>query len=631
MMHMKHIQYLIIATAALFFAGCNTWQDHFGEAEISTSADMTLYAGDVAGYLSEAPGLGTMRKLFADAGLTEQMTQGHPCTVVVCEDQHITSYDATQMAHPLFAANNLSSIPVPASSLKPGQGIFMQSGKNLWVTVDEAGRYYLNDREIRKVVKATNGYIYYVSAIISVQPSVYDYIQGLGDDYSLFKSFLHEFEENWFDADASTPVGIDAMGNIVYKDSVIAVRNTLMDRYTENGLDYWNMQSESFQSTVFLPDNTLLQHADETAHDSIPLWLNRSATAQDSLKFRRWIVSSCFVDRKLSPREVASDVEGQFACVGGYVREIDAATDKETFKACDAAQWKPSVQKADVGNPVNLSNGVVYRLTDYKIPNHIVIWRVKARFYQVWAALSAAQQGWNATTMTPTEGGYFRWNHWAKPLVVNDAQSPFELSSTLPTMYYHVLTAEPDAAARADSLQVSVDYDGLLYNEQEPKAFGLKEVSLPAGEYYLRMGFKHSLTYSICIWFCGADETFGPDNCLVEDMSLIATGSNFHFDRGGAMEGLDFYGSESIGYPEYYDWRWWFDQDPVQYQKASAYDTDGYQVAIVNLKKSGNFKIKIASNDNAALYGNGRQDRTKSDVNQLMMYHWCLRPTIYNY
>ena len=69
----------------------------------------------------------------------------------------------------------------------------------------------------------------------------------------------------------------------------------------------------------------------------------------------------------------------------------------------------------------------------------------------------------------------------------------------------------------------------------------------------------------------------------------------------------------------------------MQYQKASAYDTDGYQVAIVNLKKSGNFKIKIASNDNAALYGNGRQDRTKSDVNQLMMYHWCLRPTIYNY
>ena len=188
-----------------------------------------------------------------------------------------------------------------------------------------------------------------------------------------------------------------------------------------------------------------------------------------------------------------------------------------------------------------------------------------------------------------------------------------------------------DSVARADSLQVSVDYDGLLYNEQEPKAFGLKEVSLPAGEYYLRMGFKHSLTYSICIWFCGADETFGPDNCLVEDMSLIATGSNFHFDRGGAMEGLDFYGSESIGYPEYYDWRWWFDQDPEQYQKASAYDTDGYQVAIVNLKKSGNFKIKIASNDNAALYGNGRQDRTKSDVNQLMMYHWCLRPTIYNY
>jgi hypothetical protein len=197
-------------------------------------------------------------------------------------------------------------------------------------------------------------------------------------------------------------------------------------------------------------------------------------------------------------------------------------------------------------------------------------------------------------------------------------------------MYYHVLTAIPDAEALSDSLPCSVEYDGLMYNADDKK-FGLSEVHLPAGEYYLRMGFKHSLRYSISIYFADGDEEITEDHCLVKDMSLIATGSNFHFDRGGAMEGLDFYGSESVGYPEYFDWRFWYEQDPVTYQKASAYDTDGYQVAIVTLKKPGNFKIKIESNDDAELFSTGTGDRSKNNVLQLMMYHWCLRPTTNNY
>jgi hypothetical protein len=54
-------------------------------------------------------------------------------------------------------------------------------------------------------------------------------------------------------------------------------------------------------------------------------------------------------------------------------------------------------------------------------------------------------------------------------------------------------------------------------------------------------------------------------------------------------------------------------------------------VAIVTLKKPGNFKIKIESNDDAELYSTGTGDRSKNNVLQLMMYHWCLRPTSNNY
>ena len=626
---MKYLKYCLSALLmGSVLAACNDWDDHYDEVSPTTTAAVEVYDGDVAGYLASQSDLSTLYTAFRNAGLTDKMTAGNTCTAVVTSNGNIGTAVSDAAAR-----NLVSDVAFSPSSLIDGNGIYMLSGKNLWIT-EESGTFSLNTQKITKIVKTANGYIYYVDDYITVEPSVYEYIQSLGDDYSLFKELIAEFEEDYFDATASTPAGVDEMGNTYYSDSVIAVRNTLMDRYTSEGLPFWNMRSEAYQSTVFIPNNDLVEAAYYNALDSIPVWLNRAPTAQDSLKFRKWIVESCFVDNRLAAADVAATAQGQFECVGGYVREIDETTDTEKFTEIDAAQWKPSVQTVDADNGVTLSNGVAYFLTDYRIPNHIVIYRVKSRFYVIWAALNAQQRGWNPTTKTATDGGYFRWDNWIEPLIVNDAQGSFELSATLPTMYYHVLTAEPSVEARENSLPVSVEYDGLLYNTED-RAYGLAEVRLPAGEYYLRMGFKHSLRYSISIYFGDGDEDLGENNLLVEDMSLIATGSNFHFDRGGAMEGLDFYGSEGIGYPEYFDWRWWYDQDPVQYQKASAYDTDGYQVAVVTLKKPGNFKIKIESNDNAELYrgvyGLDAAARLKSNVQQLMMYHWCLRPTKNNY
>ncbi|MBR0037949.1 MAG: hypothetical protein IJP70_09975 [Bacteroidales bacterium] len=620
---------------SLGLAGCNQeWDDHYDEVETKATEGVEIYRGTAAEYLSQQSDLSAIQALYKEAGLLGLAEQEDGCTMVVCSNS-VLGQAGSVTSDSLFAANLISDLVVPPTSLVEGFGLYMQSGKNLWVTVDALGNTYLNGQKIVRTVLTSSGYIYYVENVIEVQPSIYEYIQGLGDDYSLFKELIAEFEEAYFDADASIPNGVDSMGNTTYSVSVYATKNSLMDRYTENGLPMWDMRSESYQSTLFIPNNALLRKAYETALDSVPLFMNRGVTANDSLKFRKWILESCFVDRKLDPADVT--VSGsQFACVGGYIQEIDETTDKETYTQIDAAQWNPAVQHVDADHPVSLSNGVAYLLTDYyKIPNHVVISRVKEKFYNVWAALGSDQQGVTAAGL-PVEGGYFRWNHWIVPMVINDCQGSFELSSTLPTMYYHELTAVPDVEARDGHLPVSVDFDGVLYNTTE-KDYGLKEVYLPAGEYNLRMGFKHSLEYSLSIYFCGADEEFSDDNCLVRDMGMRATGSNFHFDRAGASEGLELYGDDASGYPEGFDWRWWYNQDPDLYQKASAYDTDGYQVATVTLRKPGNFKIRIESSDNAEfyqnVYGNSLDAslRTKSNVQQLMMYHWCLRPTKNNY
>ncbi len=572
------------------------WDEHYGLSKME-SENFTIWDGDIQSYIKSRPELTSMDSLLEDQDMYVETVTESGYTFIVYENQALAVRAAGNDT--LLAKSCVSDISISPSKLKDGFSIFTRLNKNVWVYVKDSVVYFDNYR-LSKKVKTSNGYVYYVDSVITVRPSVYDMLKNLGNDYSIFKSLVERYEEAYFDPVLSTPKGVDPMGNTTY-DTVMSVRNTLMDRYTAEGLKSWDMRSEDFTSTMFIPSNNLVNNAIKAAMDSIPIWLGRTATPEDRAKFEQWIVRSCFVDKRLTAEDVAAS-STDFRCVAGNQMVIDLTQDAKTFKPADVAYWRPSVQTVNTQG-ISLSNGKAYYLTNFKIPNHVVIYRVKAKFYELWGAMTDAQKI-----------KYFRWQNWMEPLIVNDAQSEFMLSETLPTMYYHVLTAIPTLVARRDSLVCSVTYDGMLYNNTTKK---LTECFLPAGEYYLRMGFKHSLRYSINIKF--------NNEVLVENMLLYAQGSNFHFDRGSVSD-LDYYGSSSIGFPEGYDWRDWIEKN----EKAVAYDTDGYQVAIVNIPHSGNFTITIESNDMSYLY-NPINNRTKNNVTQLMMYHWCLRPTANNY
>ncbi|HBL72471.1 MAG TPA: hypothetical protein DD409_06135 [Bacteroidales bacterium] len=575
----------------------NAWDDHYGRQETMTDA-YTVWSGDAESYIKGQTNLSQIALLLEAQGMFERTSPNGGYTFIVYDNALMSGLGSTDPAS--FASQCVSDVSIDPGKLQEGFGLYTRLGKNIWVnTID--GQRCLDEYPLVKVVKTSNGYVYQVGGLIPIRPSIYDRLQQLDSSYSDFVSLVKRYEESYFDKENSTPKGVDPMGNTVY-DSVMNVRNILMDRYTADGLKKWDMRSEDYVSTLFIPSNQLIRQAIQAALDSIPRWLGRVATDADREKFERWLVRACFVNKRLEPQDVSPQA-GDFYSVDGYQRIIDKTQDAVTYQAIDPARWRPSVQTVDLNSREALSNGVAYYLTQLKIPNHVVIYRVKAKFYELWGAMTEAQKS-----------TYFRWTNWVDQMIVNDAQSEFTLSETLPTMYYHVLTAIPSPEALADSLVCRVSYDGVLYNSNTRK---LSEVNLPAGEYYLRMGFKHSLRYCINIWF--------NDSLLVEDMLLYAQGSNFHFDRGSVSD-MDYYGSSTIGFPEGYNWRDWIEKN----EKAVAYDTDGYQVAVVNLPKSGNFTITIESNDMSYLY-DPTNGRSKNNVTQLMMYHWCLRPTINNY
>lgn len=601
----KDVLFIYAACGLLAFAGvaCNdSWNEHYGQQGFAGSDLVEAFDGTAREYLQTHSEFSSEDALLMRQGVYERMAEGHDYTVFAYPNAILDS--APETSDDNFAAYLISDVAFSPSDLHDGLGIHTWYGKNVWIN-EHSGQFFIDSYGYDRVVRASDAYIYIISeGVVPIRRSVYDIIDGLDDSrYSKFKSLVRSFERTWFNPDLCTPAGTNEQGNTVYSDSVNgwSVKNILMDRYTEDGQDLWNMRSEDYVSTVFVPSNDIIDACVDTALARIPLWLGRKAVDADREKFEKWIVRACFVDRRLSASQVMG--EEDIDCVGGCTKDTLEGT---KFSEADQAMWRPTVQKVRSDDALAASNGMVYFVDFMKIPNNVIIYRLKSRFYELWNNMSAEQRE-----------QYFRWDHWVDPMVINDAQGSFTLSETLPTMYYHVLTAIPDQAARRDSLECSVTYDGVLYNPSNPRGQRITECFIPAGEYYLRMGFKHSLLYSLSIQFC--------DTLLVKDMVMYAQGSNYHFDRG-SVSVIDNYGASSIGYPEGYNWHDWSSLS----EKAQAYDTDGFQVGIVQMKHDGNFTITISSSDMSRLY-DYTAERNTSNVKQLMMYHWCLRPTKNNY
>ena len=598
---MKTIKLLTLSLlACLGFGSCqDAWNQHYQNQQMEIQDGVAVFQGSSSDYLQSH--YSAMYDLLEQAGIFEQMNEQHEYSILVYPNDLLSASDYVNDSS--YAAYCISDVACSPSELWSGMGITTWQGKTIWVDIKD-GQNYLGGSLVSNVVKTNDAYLYIIQdKMISVLPSVYDAIMALDDaQYSEFKKLIRRHERTYFDASKCTPIGTNAQGNTIYAYSVKGwiTENTLMDRYNEEGIEIWNMRSETYNNTVFIPSNDLIQAVIDTALAKVPRWLGRKATQADRTKYENWLLRACFVDKELSEADVLGKED--INCVGGYTRD----TEKDKYSLADMAMWRPTVQKVRTSDKVKANNGTLYFVDWMKVPNNIIIYRLKSRFYELW----------NNSTQEQKDK-YFRWTHWIDPMVLNDAQGSFTLSETLPTMYYHVLTAIPDKDARRDTLPCSVTYDGLLYLPGNPRGQQIVECRIPAGEYYLRMGFKHSLEYSLSIQF--------NDTVLIEDMVMCAQGSNYHFDRG-SVSVVDNYGESSIGYPEGYNWHDW----SALSEKAQAYDTDGFQVGIVHVAEEGNFTITITSNDMSRLYDYNAQ-RNTSNVKQLMMYHWCLRPTKNNY
>ena len=588
---------LVYCNIVAVLSSCSDWDDHYDEAGVNTQ-DVEVFGGTITDYLRSQSDLSGMLQVFERDGVLAATAPDRQYTFIVCDNQ--TLQGSTESSNPLFARYCVSDAAVTPSELVDGFGINNRAGKTIWVYGSGNG-VRIDNFSIKRTVKTQNGYVYVIDGVLPVRQSVYEYLQSLGDDYSTFRQLVANYEQRVFDREHSAITGINQAGETVY-DTIWVTRNTLMDRYTDTGIDYWNMRDEHFVTTMFLPDNELISHALQSALDSIPVWLNRPATEADRAKFEEWIVRACFSDQRLEPAEVGTTAP-DLTAVEGYRMIVDEQADLTTYRAADVAYWRPSVQTVDTSRRVSLSNGYAYYCTNLKIPNHVIIYRVKTRFYQIWDANNMRDEA--------TMREYFDWinlDGFSTSIYTLNTYAALEQYGW-PAIEYNLLSACPTEDAVRDSLVCGVEYTGLIYDAVSNEAL---ECRLPAGEYYLRMGFDRNSIYLLDIYF--------NDSLVIQSLKS----GNMNADR--IANDIPVYGIQAPGYPEGYNPEDWREYD----ENVAAYDTDGYTIGLVNLKQNGTFRIRVESPDMGYRYR--RTDvGDASNYGQMLMYHWCLRPTRNNY
>ena len=224
------------------------WDAHYNEGKLVSDGAVELYDGTVTEYLHSQSELSTLSGLFDKAGVTAKLSQDHMYTVVVYPDP---IFKSSKYVDTLRYANYcVSDRAVSPSNLFDGLGLQTWLGKVIWFNAGN-GNYLLDKCPIKKVIKAKNAFIYYIDdAVIPIRPSVYEILNGLGDEYSVFKGLVKQYEETYFDPSVNMPNGTNSSGSTVYKDSVWSVKNTLMDRYLSDGSALWNMRAEGYASTM---------------------------------------------------------------------------------------------------------------------------------------------------------------------------------------------------------------------------------------------------------------------------------------------------------------------------------------------------------------------------------------------
>ena len=577
---MKKIRY-IIASALVSIGLCactDTWDSHYSKWEtVIDNTEIQAVDEPAADFLKTAQDYRKMYELFDKTGVIKTwqeknlmytiMVVGNESTANA--NQPVTKAEGSEgqaTAEEIFKAEaHITDALLSPSNLEDGQRLLMWNGKYVTVRIYdepvdgmEPGIYF-NGSKVKKVIKTNNAYIYDLEDYINTPKALMEYLKDLPDEeYSIFKEMVLSRTQRVFDKAASTPIGIDKTGNTVY-DSVFTEKSQY---FADKKLDLY---SENITATLLVPSNDLIENALKEAKEKLKSW---NMEREDSI-LNNWIFQTAFFSKKYVKQDF-------------IYNESDPASTQDFYSVFDQ-QWRTTVNKVDLDNPVELSNGVAYKITSLKIPtNKILIWRIKERF-ETFDQLTDEDKkyyypGYNyISTYLKDIGENVQMNR-VKQYVGANQPKPW-----LPAVYCKSMML----------WVVDTDRPGIFkfkcYRLVEDKAsttgFTAVPYKIPAGPYNFYMGFNGSRSQVNATFYLNGKKIPKCESGPIPSSTM--KGSNH--DRSGG------------GYSELY--------------KDSRYDRDGStDLGVVIFDKTEELEVTIEFTKGA-----------KSDMEPTT---WCFRPTV---
>lgn len=542
---MKTIKYIL--SSILLISGiyaCNDdWDSHYSQEEqVVNNVNIKVVNKSAVDYLQSQPELSTMYQLFSETGVLDEMIEKDLLfTILVVNDDNALSRAVVTDDRTFLAKSHISDISLSPSNLSDGQRVLMWNGKYINVSKveneDNATSISFNGIAVKKITKVNNGYVYEIEDYVETPKSLYELIEGLGDDYSIFREMIMERNQLTFDKEASKIIGVDETGSNVY-DSIFIVTNPYFEAQG------FNMMSESLSATVLIPSNEVVNRALTVARQNLQEW---GMLREDSI-LENWTFQSVFFDKKLSKSDFEANID---------------------LNSIFSKQWRTTVQQVDLENPVSLSNGVAYYVTDMKIPTNVLIYRVKdyMRWYEYLSEEEKALYFDNENlTFDKMETKVSEWSGWPGvfPNIINRV----------------VRFKTTDAAIK----EYTLNFTAFSYDEKNKVTTPYK---IPPGEYDLCLGFEQKMGHDVEVSFNG--EYVG----TVTASQLTKT--DFHYDRGGQ------------GYPEGYD------VNKATDKKKTNYDRDGGKVGVITIEGTEPVNVVIK------FHG--------INASKCCFHHWCLKPT----
>jgi DNA-binding Lrp family transcriptional regulator len=417
-------------------------------------------------------------------------------------------------------------------------------------------------RAVKEVIKTNNGFVYVISDMISTPTSLYDFINNLDDNYSLFKDMVLSSGERIFDKANSKAIGVNNEGNTVY-DSVFIYKNSFFEA---KGFD---MNSESLTATMLLFSNDVINEAMNDAKQRLASWgLERN---QDTL--RHWILKAAFFNKKYEADEIQT-------------------TDTNDLQSIYGMQWRTNVQKVDVANPTELSNGVVYKVKKLHLPTNLLIYRLKDYFYYYENCTDEEKDSYFKTfnmTYNGCKTEVAEWTPWA---------------GVWPLYENRILRYDKTEGVD-DSQGFQIDFTPIMLSANGD----VTPYKIPPGTYRLAMGFVQNMGVDIKV------EVLVNGKIIATSPSItLGSATTYHYDRGAVLDNR---------YPEGFEPN--YVRSKSGNKKAANYDTDGgpiiSELNIPDVKGDGS-----ASTITLRIVSDNWGGKT-----MVKLHHWCLRPTSNNY